>query len=279
MFNQLFSKSFPRSLTWRAGRYLYMRARGDLGSAPQDNGEYALQERLLSLPVSERIWMDVGANIGEWTHHAIELANGLETSIHVHAFEPVDGTRLLAQKRLERFQNQLSLHSVAMSDEAGESVVHVSKTSSGTNSLVREPNRELVQQHVFLNTVDAFLEEREIAHVQFLKCDTEGHDFSVIKGARKTLSRGAVDVLQFEYNHRWVYARAFLKDVYDLTEPMAYTVGRLCADGIELVPRWHPELERFFECNWVLVSNPFIQRLDARRGAFTASNTYERAGR
>ena len=280
LLNQLlFTRSFPRSLTWRAGRYLYMRARGDLGSAPEDNGEYALQERLLSLPASERIWMDVGANVGEWTAHAIELARSRGIPIQVHAFEPVDGTRALAQKRLEPFQSQLSLHGVALSDRTGESVVHVSSTSSSTNSLVREPNRELVEQRVMLNTVDAFLKERKIAQVQFLKCDTEGHDFSVLKGARETLLRGGIDVLQFEYNHRWIYARAFLKDVYDFTEPMAYTVGRLCADGIELVPRWHPELERFFECNWVLVSNALVQTLEASDGSFTASNTYERVGR
>ena len=265
-----------RSLAWRFGRYFYMRGRGDVGNTPQSNGEYALQGRLLGLRTAEpRVWMDVGTNIGEWTEEAVLQASRLGIRLDVHAFEPVDGTRELARRRLGKFEN-VALHALALSSTDGESIVHVSEVGAGTNSLVREPGRELSSQRTLLATLDGFLEQRGIERVQFVKCDTEGHDLAVLQGAAKSLSRGAIDVFQFEYNHRWVFSRSFLKDVFDVAESMPYTVGRLCGDGVELVPKWHPELERFFECNWVLVRNPVITQIGAFEGQFTRSNVYER---
>lgn len=268
-----------RTFSWRIGRYFYMRGRGDVGNTPQSNGEFALQQKLLQLPTHEpRVWFDVGANIGKWTEEAVVQASRVGAPIAIHAFEPVDGTRALASERLGKVEN-VTLHALALSSTEGESIVHVSEAGAGTNSLVKEPGRELSTQNTTLTTLDGFLERHGIEHIQFVKCDTEGHDLSVLRGAAKSLARGAVDVFQFEYNHRWVFSRSFLKDVFDLVETMPYTVGRLCGDGIELVPKWHPELERFFECNWVLVRDPVAAQLGAFEGQFTASNVYERATR
>jgi hypothetical protein len=96
----------------------------------------------------------------------------------------------------------------------------------------------------------------------------------VLEGARPLLSAGKISLAQFEYNHRWVATRSFLKDVFDLLEGLPYTVVRLMPDRVEVLDIWHPELERFFEANYAVVHRDVLDRLEVHRGRFDVSNTY-----
>ena len=123
-------------------------------------------------------------------------------------------------------------------------------------------------------TLTRFCDENGIAKVALAKCDTEGHDLLVLRGARDLLAAERIDVFQFEYNHRWVIARAFLKDVFELIDGLPYAVARIEPDHIEVFPEWHPELERFFQSNYLLVRKPALVWFDARECRFDESNTY-----
>ena len=100
---------------------------------------------------------------------------------------------------------------------------------------------------------DEFMGMERIEQVLLVKSDTEGHDFSVLQGAVETLRAGCVEVWQFEYNHRWIGARAFLKDVFDFILDKPYRLGKLYGNGVEFYDEWHPEMERYFESNYVLI--------------------------
>jgi hypothetical protein len=95
--------------------------------------------------------------------------------------------------------------------------------------------------------------EHSIDQVDLIKIDTEGNDFRVIQGASVLLTKGGVGVLQFEYNHRWIHSRSYLKDVFDLVRNTPYRVAKVCSTALEVYSEWHPELERFFETNYILV--------------------------
>jgi hypothetical protein len=62
-----------------------------------------------------------------------------------------------------------------------------------------------------------------------------------------------VEVWQFEYNHRWLAEKRCLKDVFKFIADKPYRLGKLYNNGIEIYDKWHPELERFFEANYVLI--------------------------
>jgi len=94
-------------------------------------------------------------------------------------------------------------------------------------------------------TVRVYGHDLEIIH--FLKCDTEGHDMEVLRGAKRLFDEQRVVVCQFEYNLCWVYSRHFLKDVFDYVADTAYRVGKVTPRGVETYRAWHPELEKFFE--------------------------------
>ena len=53
-------------------------------------------------------------------------------------------------------------------------------------------------EQVDLKTIDDFCEEQGIAHVGFLKMDTEGSDLDVLRGAENILRNQDVDIVQVE---------------------------------------------------------------------------------
>jgi hypothetical protein len=72
-------------------------------------------------------------------------------------------------------------------------------------------------------------------------------------GASESLRKGLIDAWQFEYNHRWVSEGSYIKDVFDFIADKPYTLGKVHGNGIETYDMWHPELEHFFESNYVLI--------------------------
>ena len=226
--------------------------------------------------------MDVGANEGEWT---ISVLNKLSkdqfrgTKICLHAFEPVPSTvaRLRSSIADHQFGSIAQVQQEAVSDQAGDARIAVMSETGGTNTIhpgnaIECPIQDWLD--VRTTTLDAFCELHGITHVHLAKSDTEGHDLIVLRGARGLLAAERIDAFQFEYNHRWVFSRAFLRDVFDLVAGLPYVVTRIMPAHIEVLPNWHPELERFFEANYLLVRKPALDWFDVRHGAFDSSNTY-----
>lgn len=242
-----------RGMLWRLGRKLYCKARREVVNQPDRNGEWWILERVLQTSSGEdkRVFLDIGANVGEWTAHALRLAARARKPCAIHAFEPASATHALLEERFAGI-GHVHVHRLALSDEAGERSFFVVEDCAGTNSLYTS-GRYAKQETVRTLSLDQLVAERNIREICMVKSDTEGHDFKVLLGARDTLGAGRIRVWQFEYNWRWVLARHFLKDVFDFARGLPYAVGKLYGAGIEVFDDWHPELERFFEGNYVLI--------------------------
>jgi hypothetical protein len=72
-------------------------------------------------------------------------------------------------------------------------------------------------------------------------------------GAKGMLGREAIDVIQFEYNAKWMFSRHFLHEVFDYIEPFGLEVGKITPRGVEFYPRWDREIESFHEANFIVV--------------------------
>jgi FkbM family methyltransferase len=241
-----------RSFVWRLGRRLYRWARHELSGKYERSGErWLLRKVLVSADRSQTaILLDIGAHKGVWSDNATGLMRLLNIPGHVHAFEPSTSTfSYLADKY--NGQDFVSMYRVALSDCSGESEFFVVGELAGTNSLFKSDGA--IVEHVRTLRIDDFLNTNLIEHALFVKSDTEGNDLAVLRGASESLRNGRIDVWQFEYNHRWVAGRSFLKDVFNLIADKPYVIGRLYKNGIETYGSWHPELERFFESNYVLI--------------------------
>lgn len=271
-----------RAALWRLGRALYLRARLDLNDCMDANGELALLKRVLQRDrqTSEPIVLfDVGANIGDWTWNALQVASqvGLHQPLQIYAFEPVPSTFESLKHRVQQhsLHMRVSLVLQALSSKTGCAELFVEAKNSGVNSLHSDTMRpEASSIQVNTSTLDAYCSDNGVNHIHLLKCDTEGHDMEVLSGAAGLFAADRIGVCQFEYNHRWVYSRHFLKDVFDFASNIAYRVGKVTPQGIEMFDHWHPELERFFQGNYVLVHESAVEWLNVRAGTFDGRNTF-----
>lgn len=283
MLERLFGAAPVRRLAWRAGRRLYCAARGESPNDMAHNGESYVQAAVIAACAkagSPMTVFDIGANQGAWTRQLLGLIPPERVeATQVHMFEPVPSTQRSLRRNLAADPRGriAELHSVAISDTSGTAEMVIMSETGGTNTLEFDADVVAKAREVATiekTTLTEFCRSRSIPHIHLLKSDTEGHDAVVLRGARELLIEGRIDVVQFEYNHRWVYARAFLKDVFDLVAGLPYHVARTCPRRIEVFDAWHPETERFFEANYLIVREPALAWFDARRGAFDASNTY-----
>lgn len=240
----------------RASRFVLNRARLDVQNAIQSNGESQLQrEVLLSVPADEPITVfDVGANMGQWSLELVAVADdlGVTHRIDVHAFEPSAFSSLHLTNALT--DRPVRINRIALSDTVGEAQLHIVHEGAGSNSLHK--NSHLVptelEEKVTVSTVDDYCRSMGIASINLLKIDTEGHDLSVMKGAVPLLAERRIAAVQFEYNHRWIAARHYLRDAFDLLTPFGYQLGKLTPAGVEAYPEgWDPDLETFVEGNYL----------------------------
>jgi hypothetical protein len=109
----------------------------------------------------------------------------------------------------------------------------------------------LTTEEVQTTTLDEYADRTGLDHLTLVKIDTEGHDLAVLRGARKLFTEQRISAVQFEYNHRWIAARSFLRDAFELLVPFGYRLGKLTPHGVEFYPGWDPDLETFVEGNYL----------------------------
>ena len=259
---------------------MYMQARGDFKNQIATNGEHRLQREMVSHFGSHSISpivFDVGANIGDWALSFFEIgANAKLEDASVHLFEPFPSTFNALKERVSVYDDKFDVqfNHVGLSNQI-EKVEMYGIQNLGTNSLYLESNQSTSDiVYIETDTIDAYCARKRIETVHFLKVDTEGHDFKVIEGASGMLSRGEIWILQFEYNHRWIYARHYLKDVFDLIDQTDCVVAKIMPDHLEVFSSWHPELERFFEGNYCLVKEELLNSLNCHFVTVDGSNTF-----
>ncbi len=102
-------------------------------------------------------------------------------------------------------------------------------------------------------TVDRFLQERAIRHVDLMKIDVEGLEMSVLEGAKDALDAGRIGMVQFEFNEMNVHSRTFFRDFSTFLQ--GFDFYRILNNGALLSLAGQPGflLEIFFYQNIVAV--------------------------
>ncbi len=271
-------------MAWRIGRWLYLGSRRELSNEPDINGEYNLQRAWIKsqqgapAPQGGFVVADVGANVGAWTANLIgEFKAGGVDGYRIWAFEPAAAQRAdlsaLCREAVERKLVMVDPRGLAAAP--GKALFNVVGATAGTNALINASDGQTAGQtiEIDITTLDGLSEEQHIQRFDFVKVDTEGNDFNVILGAKGLFDREAIDILQFEYNWRWVGFERRLKQVFDFVAGRPYALGRLMPTGIEIYEAWHPELERYTESNYVIAHPRALASLPHWRAAFGPTNT------
>lgn len=227
-------------------------ARLDVPNAIDSNGEIELQRAAMKLAKGSArpVFLDVGSNTGQWLARLLDEAarQGVD-SLEVHAFEPSPST--YAQLLQNTRGRGVNVNRLAMSDQTGEATLFEVHPGAGSNSLYERDGGSISREVVPTSTVDSYCARLGIDQIVLMKSDAEGHDMHVLRGARRMLEEQRITAVQFEYNHRWISGRSFLRDAFEYLKPLGYSVGKLTPRGIEWYPNWDPELETFREGNYV----------------------------
>lgn len=232
----------------RLGRFLSNEARLDAPNVMESNGELMVQRVVLAHSQKPSVIFDVGANLGEWTlAFSRQDVNG---KANIYSFEPSAPTYKKLAEVASTLSNVTPVNK-ALSNHTGRAFLNVSGEYAGSNSLETSQTDTTGQEPVELITADEFCASHNIDRINLLKIDAEGHDMKVIEGAAGLFSRKAVQVVQFEYNWRWVQPRKTLLDAFEFFQPLGYNIGKITPKAIEFYDRWHPELERFVEGNYI----------------------------
>jgi FkbM family methyltransferase len=238
----------------RLARFLLDEARLDIPNVMASNGERLVQRMVLETTTPREITaFDVGAHVGDWTASLLALADRFGFEVRVHAFEP---SRIAFERLKQRFGQRSAgrvraVHA-ALSDRAGAGILHMVGDFALSNSLYPPLHGEPVDaEEVPLITLDGYCSSEGIDRIDLVKIDAEGHDLAILSGAGALLSSRRIEVVQFEYNYRWIAARAFLRDAFELLAGFGYRVGKVTPSGIEFYGRWDPELETYREGNYL----------------------------
>ena len=138
--------------------------------------------------------IDLGANIG-W--YSAVLSRLVGERGKVYAVEPIPETFSLLSSVIKKLRlTNVEFFNCAVSDKDGTAVMELPKHEyGGTNYYMArivsgksaEPRVDRVE--VPLRSVDSLFPERLSARVTFVKCDVEGHELAVLKGASEFFSK------------------------------------------------------------------------------------------
>lgn len=218
------------------------------------NGEYRWLAQCLQSKLSPIVF-DVGANVGKWSQAVLDI----HPNAIIHAFEPSPTSYpLLAQ---HPFPANVHINHLGLGDKQGELTFYEYGDAHSHNSLYPRHDKPYVNQTTIqVDTLEHYCAKNQIEHIDFLKIDTEGHDYYVLQGGKSLLEQEKIDVIQFEYGNNYLDARLFLKDMFDLIDDMNYSIYRIMPKHLHFIPKYHEIHERFTYTNYTIVNHKTAQQ-------------------
>lgn len=191
----------------------------------QWSGESQLVEELLKNKYRFNTVFDVGANIGCWAN----LISGV--SENIHCFEPMPA---VYDKLCDNAPNKATVNSFGLSDKTE----WLNMKYTPNNDRLTTPCLDLARDEeaiilpLLMVDGDSYCRSRQIDKIDYLKIDTEGHEFKVVNGFKDMIQHNKIDAIQFEYGYANVLTKDLLLDFYKLLNPLGYIIGKLTPAGV-----------------------------------------------
>jgi len=179
--------------------------------------------------------LDIGANIGEYTKLLL-----INTNSRVVSFEPLPEAFKELEKIKLKFKDRLKTHNIAVGLESGKLDLFYGDQKSEKASLV--PNLEKLsfvglqnknKISVDVKKLDSFENFFNGQQIDFIKIDTEGFEYEVLKGAEKIIKKHKPKFIQMEFNWHQLIRNHTLYDLSLLVD--AYDVFRILPHGNKLI--------------------------------------------
>lgn len=215
---------------------------------------------------SRDVVFDIGANVGTWTKKVLNK----HPNIQVHLFEPVpESYQKLLQNLAEPIETgQVIANNCAVSEKEGDRAFYYYRDKPSWSTFYR---RLEVEKQFNLEspeslpvskvTLDSYCEKMKVRHIHFLKINTEGGEFEVIKGAKELLRKGRIGYLQFEYGGTFLDAGVTLQEVFEYLKLMRYETFKMSPDGLKHIESFSPTYEDYEYSNFLAVDERFKSKV------------------
>lgn len=191
------------------------------------HGEYALMEKLQH--ASLNTIFDVGCNIGEWSR----MTRSFHQTSKIHMFELLPATfqKLLHNNAVD--ENMMA-NSYGLSCTTQEIPIRVMLSNDRVTTTVTEMKHpDSIVTTGLVRHPDSYLQYYDINYIDYLKIDTEGHEYQVLQGFSSLIEEGKVACIQFEYGFINVLTRHLMIDFYKFLEPYGYVIGPLTPSRVD----------------------------------------------
>lgn len=169
------------------------------------------------IPSSKEITIfDIGANVGTYS---LKFAKKYKNS-KIYAFEPVKSTHNILAKNvsINNFDN-VSCYCLALSDKNGELLMTNDEFTG--NHIIKEKKRKNASI-VKTITLDSFVKQKSINSVDVIKCDIEGAELMMLKGAIESIKKFK-PIIILEVYEPWTKRYNYeAEDIFKLLLSMGY---------------------------------------------------------
>ena len=213
-----------------------------------DNARHTGEERFIKDVLAKEnpaVCVDVGANVGAYTHLLLQHTNAKIISI-----EPASSSFKKLEGVATKYPGRVTAINAALGESAGTATLYLREPLSekatldsvaGTGSAIKE--------EVHLTTLDALAQELPLTKIDFIKIDTEGYELEVFKGMQKTLDALRPSYIQFEFNHVHLLRNVTLYQLAQLLP--GYELYRLLPHGWVPIDPTKMSSNIFMFCNIV----------------------------
>ncbi|MCP3918785.1 MAG: FkbM family methyltransferase [bacterium] len=186
-------------------------------------------QRVLPFIPEDGLFVDVGANVGLFTECVLEHRPRARALL----FEPVRRYYDACVDRLGDREN-VRIEQLALSDSDEERPIFKAKHNYGANSVLpeimfdRRENSEVredtvvEEETIHCRVFSDYMREQGIREIDFIKTDTEGFDYAVLRGMLPWLREAPrlpvilSELLEEGYHPRWDEQRAVVDELFGL---------------------------------------------------------------
>lgn len=188
--------------------------------------------------------VDVGCHKGGFLYW---LRRHVGAAGHVYGFEPQPPlARYLAEVVAMQGWDNVTIEAAGLSSASGEMDLFVpapaGTASPGATLSPADPGAPHHRVRVPVVTLDDYVARHGGRRIAFIKCDCEGHELEVFRGARGLLERDH-PVLLFECEQRHLPGGSPAA-VFDFLKALDYEGWFFHAAGLERIERFRPEIHQ-----------------------------------
>ena len=154
---------------------------------------------LLRQDLFKKTAVDIGGNKGIYSYW---MSQRVEEKGAVVVFEPQPELgEYLDSFRCSFHLDNLTIVNRALSSSIGRQSLYRAKVGDGGASLISNANENWQSVQVEVTTLDQYFSDWKGPKIEFIKCDVEGNELEVFKGAKNTLLEDGPTLL-FECHHK-----------------------------------------------------------------------------